>query len=152
HAAFEGIEQRQGRDDGDREDVTSADRDGDHDGDGEDAYAFCSSAGNEEEAGGCFMKHSAQALIDELVGGWQPTLEVAGQEECGHHDTADHVADDDLKKTEVAGEGDARDADDGERAGLGRDDGEGDGPPGDAAVGKKVALERLRCSAIVAAE
>ena len=56
-------------------------------------------------------------------------------------DAAQHVAEDDLQKAEVAGEGEAGHADDGERAGFRGDDGERDGPPGHGAVGEEVALK-----------
>ena len=57
-------------------------------------------------------------------------------------DAAYDVAHDDLKEREVRVVGEARDADDGQRAGLGGDDGERDRPPRDVAVGKKVIPQR----------
>jgi len=60
------------------------------------------------------------------------------------------LAEDELEEAEVAGEGDAWDGDDGERAGLGRDDGEHDGPPGHGAVGEEVLAERGFGSALLA--
>ncbi len=152
HAAFEGVEQSEGGDDADGEHVAGADGDGDDDGDGEDADAFSGGAGDEEEAGGGFMKRAAEAPVDELVGGEHLALKVAREKEHGDDDTSDHVADDDLQEAEVAGEGYSGDADDGERAGLGGDDGERDGPPGHAAVGEEVALQRLRCAAFFLAK
>jgi hypothetical protein len=105
-----------------------------------------------EEACGCLVKRAAEAPIDELVGGEHLAMKVARQEEHRYDDAADHVAEDHLKEAEVSGEGHARDADDGERAGLGGDDRERDGPPGHAAVGEEVALERLRCGAFLFAK
>ena len=81
HAALEGVEQSEGGDDGDGEDVAGADGDADHDGDGEDADAFGGGAGDEEEAGGDFVERGAEALVDELVGGEHLAVEVSGQEE-----------------------------------------------------------------------
>ena len=49
------------------------------------------------------------------------------------------------RKPKSPREGHARDGDDGERRGLGRDDGERDGPPRDGVVGEEVALERAIC-------
>jgi hypothetical protein len=143
HSALEGVEQREGGDDGDGEHVAGADGDADDDGDGEDADAFGGGAGEQEEAGGDFVERLAEAAIDELIGGEHLALEVLGQEEHGDDDAAEHVADDDLQEAEVAGEGEAGRADDGERGGFGGDDGEGDGPPGDGAVGEEVAAERF---------
>ena len=40
-------------------------------------------------------------------------LEISGQEDRCDDDAPDHVADDDLEEAEVAGEGEAGDADDG---------------------------------------
>ena len=143
HAAFEGVEQGEGGDDGDGEDVAGADGDADDDGDGEDADAFGGGAGEEEEAGGDFVERGAEAAVDELVGGEHLAVEVARQEEGGDDDAAEHVAEDDLQEAEVAGEGDAGDADDGEGGGFGGDDGERDGPPGNGVVGEEVARRDL---------
>ena len=141
HSALEGVEQREGGDDGDGEDVAGADGDADDDGDGEDADAFGCGAREQEEAGGDFVERAAEAAVDELVGGEHLAVEVFRQEEHGDDDAAEHVADDDLQEAEVAGEGEAGDADDGEGAGFGGDDGERDGPPGDGVVGEEVAAE-----------
>jgi hypothetical protein len=139
HAALEGVEQSEGGDDADGEDVSGADGDAYDDADGEDAYAFGCGAGEKEEAGGDFVQAASEAPVNELVGGEHLALEVAGQKERGDYDASEHVADDDLEEAEVAGEGHAGDADDGEGAGFGRDDGERDGPPGDGLVGEEVA-------------
>ena len=145
HSALEGVEQRERGDDGDGEHVAGADGDADDDGDGEDADAFGCGAGEQKEAGGDFVERVAEAAVDELVGGEHLALEVVGQEESGDDDAAEHVADDDLEEAEVAGEGEAGRADDGERGGFGGDDGERDGPPGDGAVGQEVAAEGGSC-------
>ena len=124
--------------------IACADGDADDDADGEDAHTFGSGAREKEESGGDLVQSGAEALVDELVGGEHLALKVVGQEDQRDDDAAEHVADDDLQEAEVAGERDAGDADDGEGAGLGRDDGERDGPPGDRLVGEEVAAQRAR--------
>ena len=141
HSAFKGVEQRERGDDGDGEHVSGADGDADDDGDGEDADAFGRGAGEQEEAGGDFVERAAEAAVDELIGGEHFAVEVSRQEEQGDDDAAAHVAEDDLQEAEVAGEGEAGRADDGEGGGFGGDDGERDGPPGNGAVGEEVAAE-----------
>ena len=54
------------------------------------------------------------------------------------HDAGDDVADDHLDEHEVAAIGQARHADDGERAGLSRDDGEADAPPWDVFAAEEI--------------
>ena len=51
------------------------------------------------------------------------------------------VSHDYLKEREVRVVGEAGDADDGQRAGFGSDDGERDGPPRDVASGKEVVAQ-----------
>ena len=119
HAALEGVEQCEGGDDADGEDVAGANGDADDDADSEDANSFGCGAGEKEETGGDFVKAVSETLVDELVGGEHLALEVAGEKERGDYDPSDHVPDDDLEEAEVAGEGYAGDADDGEGAGLG---------------------------------
>ena len=118
HAALEGVEQGEGGDDADGENVTGADGDAYDDADGEDAHPFSCGASEKEEAGGDFVEGVSEAPVDELISGEHLALKVAGQEECGDYDASEHVADDDLEKSEVACEGHAGDADDGEGAGL----------------------------------
>lgn len=143
HPSFEGVEQGKCGDDGDGEHVSRSDGNGHYDGDGEDADAFCGCSRNKEEACSGLMESAAEALVDELVGGEHFPLKIPGKEQRGDDDAAEHVADDDLKKAEVSGEGHAGNADDGESTGFGGDDREGDGPPGHAPVGEEVAFERL---------
>ena len=96
--------------------------------------------------GSDFVQRSAEAAVDELVGGEHLAGEVARQEERCHDNAAEHVADNDLEEAEVAREGDAGDGDDREGRGLGGDYRKRDGPPRDGVVGEKVALERaIRC-------
>jgi hypothetical protein len=70
-------------------------------------------------------------------------VEIFRQEEHGDHDAAEHVADDDLQESEVAGEGEAGGSDDGQCRSFGGDDRERDRPPRNGTVGKEVAAERF---------
>ena len=51
---------------------------------------------------------------------------------------AEQIAEDDLQEAQIGIEGKPRDADDGERAGFGGDDGKRNRPPGNVAVGQEV--------------
>src|SRR5580698_5685968 len=73
------------------------------------------------------------------------------QDEADHyasHEVSHHY----LQEGEVGVVGKAGNADDGERAGLGGDDGKGDGPPGDVSSGEKVVTERAMTLAEAQAE
>ncbi len=56
-------------------------------------------------------------------------------------DAPDHVADHQLEEAKVLLIGHSRHADDGQRTGLGRNDRQGDGPPGNRFFGKEVAFD-----------
>src|SRR5439155_7023000 len=79
----------------------------------------------------------------ELVRGEQFAPEVRGNEEQAHQDPSDDVAEHELQERHVAGIRHGRYADEGQRARLGGDDGEADGPPGDRSAGEKVIAGRL---------
>ncbi len=89
------------------------------------------------------MQHRPKSPVDQLVRGIQLTLKVARQKQYAEHDAPHHVAEYKLQESEIAAERNAGHADDGERAGLRRDDREGNGPPWHAAAGKKITGERL---------
>ena len=64
--------------------------------------------------------------------------EVSGEQPGRDADPADQVPEGELEKGEVAPRADARDGDDRERGGLGRDDREQDGPGGEIARAEEV--------------
>jgi hypothetical protein len=88
------------------------------------------------------VEHGAEAAVDELVRGEQFAAEVLREQQEADDDASDQVSEDDLEEAEVVVVGEAGDADDGERAGLGGDDGERDRPPGNVAVGEEVVAQR----------
>ena len=63
HASLESVEEGQGADDADGENVSGANREADDDGDGEDADPFGGSAVEEEEASGELVQSMPEALI-----------------------------------------------------------------------------------------
>ena len=142
HSALEGIEQRERGDDCDRQHIPRADGDANHNRHREDAHALGRGARQQEEPRGDPVQGVAEAAVDELIGGEHLALEVFWQEEQGHHDAPEHVSDDDLQEPKVAGECQSRRADDGQRGGLGGDDGERNRPPRHRAVGQEVAAQR----------
>jgi hypothetical protein len=88
------------------------------------------------------VEHGAEAAVDELVRGEQFAAEVLREQQEADDDASDQVSEDDLEEAEIVVVGEAGDADDGERAGLGGDDGERDRPPGNVAVGEEVVAQR----------
>ena len=146
HASLKRIKQREQGDDADREDISRTDGDADHNRDGEDPNTLRRSARQQEQPRGHFMQRRPEALIDELVGCQHVPAKVLRQKKHGDDDAPDHVAEDDLQEAHVSREGHAGNRDDRERAGLGRDNRERDGPPGDGVVGEEVGLEALGLS------
>ncbi len=142
HSALEGVEQGERGDERDGEHVSGADGDADHDGDGKDAHTLGRGAGEQEEPCRHLVQGVAEAAVDQLIGGQHLPLKVFGQEERGHHDATEHIADDDLQEAEVAGECQPRCADDGERRCLCRHNRQRNRPPRDCLVGQKVATQR----------
>ena len=124
HAAFEGVEDGEGDDDEDGEVFRGAEDHADDERDGGDADAFGDGARDEESAGGDGAHFFAEAFFDERVGGEKLAAKIAGEEEEDDQDSADQIADDQLKEGQVTGVGDGGSADDGERGGFCGDDGE----------------------------
>ena len=85
----------------------------------------------------------AEAPLQQLVRREQIAAEVGGDEQQADDDAADDVAERELQKRHVAGVRGGGNADEGQRARLGGDDREADGPPGHAAVGQEVVARRL---------
>ena len=142
HAALKRIEQRQRGDDRDREHVPRPNRDSNHDRDDKDANSLGCGTRQQKQARRHFVEGMAEAVVDQLIGRHHLALEVLRKEDRRHNDAPDHVSEDHLQEAEVPREGDARDRDDGERAGLRRNDGEAYRPPGDRVARKKVVLQR----------
>ena len=64
------------------------------------------------------------------------------QQHEADHDAPNHISHDHLQESEIGVIGKAGDADDGERAGFGGNDGKRDGPPGNIASREKVIAQR----------
>jgi len=152
HAAFEGVEQRQADDQHDGGDLAGAQHDRNHDRDGEDAHALGESANDQKRRCGHPAQAGAEPDFDELVGREHFAPEILGQKEERNHDARQQVPQDHLQEAEVAGEGQARGADDGQRAGLGGYDGERDGPPRSGPAAEEVLLQALLAPAKMGAE
>ncbi len=153
HAALQGVNQREHADDCDGGNVAAkvaesaqqvAESDADHDSDGEDAHAFGGCAGDQEQARCKRTKFLSEAALDQLVGRDQVAAEVVRDQQNTDDDAPDQVADDKLQEAEVALVGQAGNADDGERAGLGGHDGERNRPPGNRLLGQEISAEGAR--------
>src|SRR5262249_4363944 len=123
-------------------DLACAQNHADHDGHRPDAHAFGGRAGDQENCGSDLVQSRSEAAVNKLICREHLAAKILGRKKQADDHAAGQVSEDYLEKTEVAGIGHARRADDRERAGLRADDRERDGPPGDVAIGKKVVAER----------
>ena len=142
HSALESVDQGERANDRDRQDIISADCNADDDRDGEDPHSFRRRAQEEKRECRELMETWAEALSDDFICSEQLAAEVARQEKEAHHDTAKKVAKNDLEETPVAGKGKPWNADDRKCAGFRGNDGEGDSPPGNLAIGKEISFKR----------
>src|SRR5437879_10054608 len=74
------------------------------------------------------------------------------QQQKAEHDAPDDVSHDYLQEGEIGVVGQTGDTDNRQRAGFSRNDGEGDGPPGNVAAGEKVVTQRALLLAEAQAE
>src|SRR5438105_2697037 len=89
------------------------------------------------------MQGRSEAAADKLIGRKQLAMKVAWKEQDADDQTPDHVTQHKLQEAEVRGERDAGNRDDGQRTGLCRNDGEGDGPPRNRLPAEKVGAQRF---------
>ncbi len=104
--------------------------DRDHERRGEQANAVGERPRDEKDDRGDVLHRRAEPALQQLVGRVELAAEVRGNEEDAHQQPSGDVADGDLEKGHVSRVRAGGDADEAERAGLGRDDGEADRPPG----------------------
>ena len=111
---------------------------------GEQANAVGQQARDHERARRRGAHLVAKPLAQKLVGGRHRPSEVARQKQARHDDAADDVANRDLQEDEraVLDVDDDRNADDRQRARLGCDDREADGPPRQVAPSQEVVGRR----------
>ena len=88
----------------------------------EQAHAVAEGARQHEDRGRSAPRAASPARAEHLVGGGDLAREVAGKQQPCDERATDNVAERQLEEGEVAAVADAGDRDDGERAGLGRDD------------------------------
>ena len=84
----------------------------------------------------------AEPPFEQRVGGDELALEVAGEERVRDDDASEDVSGRDLEKREVAQIGQAGNADERERARLGGNDRDEDGPPRDRVVWQRSSRAR----------
>src|SRR5580704_5906520 len=137
-SAFEGINQRQRGDDRNRSDFAGAERDRNHDGHGIDADPFGGSPGHEKQPGGHRAQAASEAAFDQFVSGVEVALKVLRQQNETNNDASSQISKDHLEKREIRIVSQARNTNDGERAGFRGNDRESDGPPGNIAIREKV--------------
>jgi hypothetical protein len=116
--------------------------DRDHDGDGEDAHALGQRAGDQKDAGSDLSHVRPEAPLHEFVGGEHLALEIARQENGRNHHPGQQISENHLEKNVAPAVGQRRRADNGQRAGFRRNDGERDGPPRRGLAAQKVVFER----------
>ena len=142
HPAFKCINKSQGHYNGDGSNTACPERDADHDGNGPNAHAFSCCSGDEKNSGGDTVQLLSKTAINELIGGEHLTAKILRNKNQADDDAAKQVAEDKLKKAEVAAISNTGRADDGERTGFSANNGESNGPPGNVAVGQKIITQR----------
>jgi hypothetical protein len=95
-------------------------------------------SGDQEDGRGEPASPHPEPGLEPGVGGLLVTPEISGQEEAGYGDPADEIAEGELQECQVAAGADARNRDDGEGRGLGRDDGEENSPGGQVPGTEKI--------------
>src|SRR5581483_993570 len=88
------------------------------------------------------MKAASEAMIDELVCREEVASEILRHKDDADHYAGDQVSKNELQKAEIAIIGESGNADHGQRARLGGDNRERNGPPGDIAIGEEIAFQR----------
>src|SRR5260370_4276211 len=141
---IKGIEERERRKNGGRQDVSGNDRDTHHNAYRKHSHSLRSSTRQQKQSRCHLMQGTAEALIDQLIRGQHLALKILRQEDQRHHNPSQHVADDDLQKSEVSRERHARNANNRQRTGLRRDDRQRNRPPRNRLVSKKEAPQRPR--------
>src|SRR5580704_2656420 len=142
HAALKRVHESECTDDRDGDEILCANGDAYNDRHGEDAHALRRSTQEEKKEGRQRMQVRPEALADDLICGKQFAAKVAGKKENTHDNPSQKVAENDLEKSPVAGICETRHADDGESAGLRRDDRKRNRPPGNPLVREKVCSQR----------
>ena len=113
----------------------------------EEPEAVAERAGDQEEERGRRPGRSPEPILQQLIGGEDLPAEIGRQEDGGDHDPPEDVAESQLQEREIAPVGHAGDAQEGRRAGLGRDDRDHDRPGGDVALAQEISLQPLRSRA-----
>ena len=88
-----------------------------------------------------------ESALDQFVSCVEIAAKIMWKENEADDDPADDISDYDLQKREVGVVRESGNADDGEGAGFGRHDGQGNGPPRNFASGKKIIA---KCSLLLA--
>ena len=138
HAAFQGVQQREGDDDHHGEMFGGAENHAEDQRDSGDAHSFGDGARNEKSGGGHRAHAGAKALFDQRVGGKKISTKIAGQQQQDDEHAPDEVTEDKLKKSEISAVGDGGSADDGERGGFRGHDGKSQRPPWRGAPAEKI--------------
>ena len=108
---------------------------------GKEAEAVRECARGQEQARRQLLDRTAEPVAEQLVDRQHLAAEVRGHEQQADEEAAHDVAERKLEKGEVGAEGVAGDADEGDRAGLGRDNRRHHDPPGQVAIADEVVLE-----------
>src|SRR5580704_2742230 len=137
-SALEGIDQSQCSDNCNRGNFSRSERDGHYDGNGIHAHAFRRGSGHQKQARRQRSQAAAKAALDQRVGSVEIAAKILRQQNKTDDHASHEISQNDLQEGEIGIVGKAGNADDGERAGFGRNNRKRDRPPGNIAVGQKV--------------
>ena len=139
--AFEGVDQRERRDDCDGGDLARPQCDGHHDRNRVNSHSLSRGPRHQKKAGSQRTQLLAEAAFNQLVRGVQIATEIMGQQNKADDDAAHDIAHHHLQKREIGVVSQTWNADDGERAGFRRDDGKCNRPPGNIPVRQKIVAQ-----------
>lgn len=140
---FKCIEQGEGGDDQDSGQDTCPENYFDDDGDRKNPDPFRQGTAAQEQASREDLEPVPKTALDQLISSVKFAGKVFWNKDKADNDARHQVSKDKLQKTHVTGVGNSRSADNGENAGLGGNDGQGNGPPGKLAAAQKIIVERL---------
>ena len=141
-AALKRIDDRQCSDDRNRRHLARPQRDRYHDRHRIHAHAFGRGPSQQKQSCSQRAQPSSEAPLNQFVRRVKIAAKVVRQQHEADDDAPHYVSHHDLKKREVRVVGEPGNADDGERAGLGRDDRERNRPPRNIASRQKIVAQR----------
>ena len=140
--AFKCIDERQYSNNGDRGYFARSQSDRHHNRHGIDAHSLGRRPRQQKQTGGQRAQAAPKAPFNQFIGSVKIAAKVMRKQNKADYDAPHHVSHYYLQEGKVGVVGKARNADDGKCAGLGGNDGERNGPPGNITSSQKIIAQR----------